>query len=111
MVVHGDLHLRHLLVGSDGAATGIIDWGDSCLADPSLDLSLAFAGFAGSARTALLDAYAGKVDEERELRARVLALALCAALADYADLEGHDALLAESIAGVHRAVDAAPPSR
>ena len=106
VVVHGDLHLRHLLVGSDGAATGVIDWGDSCLADPSLDLSLAFGGFAGSARTALLEAYDGKVDEERELRARVLALALCAALADYADLEEKDALLAESIAGLYRAADA-----
>ena len=104
VLVHGDLHLRHLLVGTDGSATGVIDWGDTCLADPSLDLSLAFAAFVGPARAALLAAYGRPVGEERELRARVLALALCSALADYADLEGQPALLAESLAGVGRAV-------
>ena len=88
VVVHGDLHLRHLLVGPDGLATGVIDWGDACLADPALDLSLAFGAFTGPARAALLAAYGRPLDEERELRARVLALCLCAALADYGDLEG-----------------------
>jgi aminoglycoside phosphotransferase (APT) family kinase protein len=104
VLVHGDLHLRHLLVLSDGRAGGVIDWGDSCLADPALDLSLAYAAFAGPARTALLAAYGRPVAEERELRARVLAVNLCSALADYADLEGHRGLLAEALAGVRRAV-------
>jgi aminoglycoside phosphotransferase (APT) family kinase protein len=104
VLVHGDLHLRHLLVGPDGLATGVIDWGDSCLADPALDLSLAFGAFSGPARAALRAAYGRPLDKERELRARVLALALCAALADYGDLEGHAALRAEALAGVARAV-------
>jgi aminoglycoside phosphotransferase (APT) family kinase protein len=104
VLVHGDLHLRHLMVGADRRSTGVIDWGDCCLADPALDLSLAYAAFSGPARTALLTAYGRPVDEERELRARLLALALCAALADYADLEGFPALLAESLAGLCRAV-------
>jgi aminoglycoside phosphotransferase (APT) family kinase protein len=104
VVVHGDLHLRHLLIGPDGLATGVIDWGDSCLADPALDLSLAFGAFSGAARGALLAAYGQPLDEARELRARVLALCLCAALADYGDLEGHPALRAEALAGVARAV-------
>ena len=105
VVVHGDLHLRHLLVGPDGLATGVIDWGDSCLADPALDLSLAFSAFTGPARAALLAAYGRPLDEARELRARVLALCLCAALADYGDLEGFPALRAEALAGVRRAVE------
>lgn len=104
VLVHGDLHLRHLLVSEDGLATGVIDWGDSCLADPALDLSLAYAGFCGPSRAALLSAYGRPVDEQRELRARVLALALAAVLADYADLEGRPALLRESLAAVRRAV-------
>ena len=54
--------------------------------------------------TALLSAYGRPVDEERELRARLLALMLCAALADYADIEGFPALLTESLAGLRRAV-------
>ena len=105
VVVHGDLHLRHLLVGADGTATGVIDWGDSCLADPALDLSVAFGAFSGPAREVLLAAYGRPLDEERELRARVLALCLCAALADYGDLEGHPALRTEALAGVRRAVE------
>lgn len=104
VLVHGDLHLRHLLVGPDGLATGVIDWGDCCLADPALDLSLAYGAFSGSARDALLSAYGWPLDEERELRARLLALMLCAVLADYADQEGFPALLSESLAGLSRAV-------
>jgi aminoglycoside phosphotransferase (APT) family kinase protein len=104
VLAHGDFHLRHLLVTADGAATGVIDWGDACLADPAVDLSMAYGGFAGPARAALLSAYGDVVDEERELRARVLAVGLCAALADYADDVGMPALLAESLAGVARAV-------
>ena len=105
VLVHGDLHLRHLMVGPDGRAAGVIDWGDCCLADPALDLSLAYGAFSGPAREALLSAYDRPVDEERELRARLLALALCAALADYADQEDFPALLAESLTGLSRAVD------
>lgn len=104
VLVHGDLHLRHLLVDHDGLAAGVIDWGDVCLADPAVDLSIAYAAFAGRSRHALLTAYGMAVPPERELRARVLAVSLCAALADYADLDGRPALLAESLAGLHRCV-------
>jgi aminoglycoside phosphotransferase (APT) family kinase protein len=102
VLVQGDLHLRHLLVGPDGSAAGIIDWGDACLADPALDLSIAYAAFDGSSRASLFEAYGARPDESRELRARVLALCLCAALADYADQNGMPELLAESLAGVVR---------
>jgi aminoglycoside phosphotransferase (APT) family kinase protein len=104
VLVHGDLHLRHVLVGPDGTAAGVIDWGDACFADPALDLSLAYAAFSGPSRTAFFEAYGAQPDEPRELRARVLALCLCAALADYADQNGMPDLLAESLAGVQRAV-------
>ncbi|GAA3445502.1 phosphotransferase [Planomonospora venezuelensis] len=103
-VVHGDLHLRHLLVGPDGRATGVIDWVDICLADPAVDLSLAYAGFSGTSRAALLTAYGRPIGPERELAARVLAVFLCAALADYAESTGRDRLLAASLAGIRRAV-------
>lgn len=103
VVVHGDLHSRHLLIGPDGDAAGVIDWVDLCLADPAVDLSLAYGGFEGAARAALLAAY-GPVDAERELRARVLAVSLCASLADYALRDGRERLLRESLAGLRRAV-------
>lgn len=104
VLVHGDFHLRHVLVAADGTASGVIDWGDACLADPALDVSFAFAALDGEARSAFLDAYAREVDAERELRSRVLAVALCAVLAEYATVEGRPALLAEALAGVRRAV-------
>lgn len=104
VLVHGDLHLRHVLVDGAGAAAGVIDWGDVCLADASVDLSIAYTAFEGASRAALLDAYGWPVDDEREVRARVLAVSLCAALADYADVDNRPALLAESLAGLRRAV-------
>lgn len=102
VLVQGDLHLRHLLVDEDGRATGVIDWGDTCLADPALDLSLAYAGFTGGAREALLAAY-GPVDSDRELRARALAAGLCAMLAVWAAEVGETELLSEYLRGIARA--------
>jgi aminoglycoside phosphotransferase (APT) family kinase protein len=103
VVCHGDLHPRHLLVDANGRAAGVIDWGDLCLADPAVDLSLAYSAFTGPARSAMLSAY-GPVGAERELRARVLAVFLCAALAEYAASIGHPGMFQETLNGLHRAV-------
>jgi aminoglycoside phosphotransferase (APT) family kinase protein len=103
VVVHGDLHARHLLLDGDGGAAAVIDWGDLCLADPAVDLSLAYSGFAGRARAALLAEY-GVVRQHTAVRARALAVFLAAALADYAVVEGRDRLLGESLAALRRAV-------
>lgn len=103
VLVHGDLHVRHLLLTGDGNACGVIDWGDVCLADPAADLAIAYAGFAGASRSAFLAAY-GPVDPERELRARTLAVFLSAALACHAESTGRAALLREALAGLRRSV-------
>lgn len=103
VISHGDLHIRHLLVDPSGAAAGVIDWGDLCLADPAVDLSIAYFGFAGPQRAALLAAYARPVTAERELAARTLAISLAASLAEYAADDNRPVLLAESLAGLTRA--------
>ena len=36
-ICHGDLHLRHMLVGDDGEPSAVIDWIDVCRADPVTD--------------------------------------------------------------------------
>ncbi|HVE99362.1 MAG TPA: phosphotransferase [Mycobacteriales bacterium] len=100
---HGDLHARHLLVDEAGAAAGVIDWGDLCRADAAVDLSIAYGAFAGRSRAALLSAY-GPMTPEQDVRARVLALFLCAALAEYAAAEARPELLAEVLRGLRRAV-------
>ena len=102
-LVHGDLHARHVLVAGDGTAAGVIDWGDVALGDPSVDLSIGYASFTGSARLAFLDAY-GPVDGLTDRRARVVAVFLSAALAAYASDAGLGSLARESLAALERAV-------
>lgn len=106
VVCHGDLHVRHLLVDEAGAATGVIDWGDLCLGDPAVDLGIAFMGFAGRARAALLAAYGRTVSARQELAARTLAVSLAAHLAEYAANDGRPVLLGEALASIRRAISA-----
>lgn len=99
-VVHGDLHFRHLLV-EGGAASGVIDWGDVCRADPAIDLPLYWSFVPPEGREAFLDAY-GRVTETQLLRARVLSIQLCAVLAHYGHSEGQPEILRAGLAGLER---------
>jgi aminoglycoside phosphotransferase (APT) family kinase protein len=101
VVAHGDLHVRHLLVNVDASPAAVIDWGDVCRADPSIDLSLYWSLLSPAGRQALRETY-GPVSEEQLLRARVLSLFLNAILAIYAHAEGVRMLECEAIAGLHR---------
>ena len=103
LVLHGDLHVRHVLVDDSGRASGVIDWGDVCAGDPSADLSIAYGSFIGDARNAFFDAY-GPIDGLTELRARVIATFLAAALLGYAADEGMARLAAESRTALERVV-------
>ena len=100
-VTHGDLHFRHVLVDG-GAVAGVIDWGDVCRGDPSIDLVLYWAVLPPDARPAFLAAY-GPVSEERLLRARVLAFNLGAVIAHHATVERLDAVRDEALATLARA--------
>lgn len=100
-VVHGDLHFRQVLV--DGRrVTGVVDWVDVCRSDPAIDVSLLWSFLEPSQRPAFIEAY-GDLTEEQLLRARVLALNLCAALAGHAHAEGLIAVEREALAGLDRA--------
>jgi aminoglycoside phosphotransferase (APT) family kinase protein len=101
-LVHGDLHVRHVLVSETGRLAGVIDWGDLCRADPAVDLPLVWSLLSAPARGAFFAAY-GPVDEASLLRARVLAVFLCAVLASYAATEKLPALLRETLDGLDRA--------
>lgn len=100
VLVHGDLHVRHALV-EHGRLSGVIDWGDVCLADPAIDLQLVWSLLPLGGREAFLEEY-GMVDDERLLRSRVVALFLGAMLAVYARHEGRRSLEFEAIAGLER---------
>lgn len=103
VVAHGDLHFRHLVVDSDGSMAGVIDWGDVCRGDPSIDLSLLWSFFPPAGRAAFLAAY-GPVSDAQLLRARALAVNLCAILAVYGHEEGMTGVEREARAGLERAV-------
>jgi aminoglycoside phosphotransferase (APT) family kinase protein len=99
-VMHGDLHFRHLLV-EGRAASGVIDWGDVCRADPAIDLPLFWSFVPPEGRGAFLDAY-GPVNETQLLRARVLSIQLCAVLAHYGHDEGQAEILRAGLDGLER---------
>jgi aminoglycoside phosphotransferase (APT) family kinase protein len=100
---HGDLHLRHLLVGDDGALSGVIDWIDVCRADPGIDLPLYWGYLPPAGRAAFHEQY-GPVDDAALLRARVLAIFLWATLAEYGHDVGMPALRHEALSGLELAV-------
>lgn len=102
VLVHGDLHFRHLLVDRR-AASGVIDWGDVCRSDPAIDLPLLWSFVPPDGRAAVLEAY-GPLNDTQLLRARVLAIQLCAALAHYGRLEGNPGVEQEAVAGLERAL-------
>ena len=97
---HGDLHLRHALVDG-GALSGVIDWGDVCVADPAVDLVLYWSFLPPGGRAAFVAEY-GEVGPDGLLRARILGLFLCAILALYARDVGNASLEREALAGLDR---------
>jgi len=99
-LVHGDLHVRHVLV--DGISmSGVIDWGDVCVGDPAIDLQLVWSLLPAAQRQSFFAEY-GAVERETGLRARVLAVYLCAMLALYARSIRHASLERETLAGLER---------
>ncbi|MEE6295311.1 phosphotransferase [Georgenia wangjunii] len=103
VLVHGDLHVRHVLVAPAGEATGVVDWGDTALGDPAVDLMLVYAAFAGDARAAFFDAY-GEVAAATALRARALTVRVSTLLLEYALAEHYATLAAESLSSLRRVV-------
>jgi aminoglycoside phosphotransferase (APT) family kinase protein len=102
VLTHGDLHRRHVLV-SGGTLAAVIDFGDTCLADPCIDLVLVWSVLAPSGRERFFSEY-GPVSDEQLLRSRVLAIGLDSMLARYAHDVGHATLQREALAGLERAL-------
>jgi aminoglycoside phosphotransferase (APT) family kinase protein len=101
-IVHGDLHLRHFLI-QDGALSGVIDWGDVCRGDPSIDLAVTWYALPPDGRADFFAEY-GRVSEGQVLRARVLSLFMCATLVIYGRHEGLDSLVRAALAGLDRSM-------
>lgn len=77
-LVHGDLLDEHLLVDDAGRVCGVIDWGDSCISDPSQDFAGLYMWLGEAFMRNLLEHYDvpsnGAFIEQITFRARCLAL-------------------------------------
>ncbi|HLI57426.1 MAG TPA: phosphotransferase [Actinomycetota bacterium] len=109
VVVHGDLHFRHLLISGDAQSgvsglSGVIDWGDLCLGPRGLDLQLLWSFLPPAARPEFLSAY-GPVSADELLRARVLAFGLNALLALYGRQTGNEGVKMEAVGSLRRAAE------
>ena len=56
-LVHGDLHPGHMLLAPDGMLTGVLDWTEAQVTDPSIDLAMFFGCFGAKALDALLSRF------------------------------------------------------
>jgi aminoglycoside phosphotransferase (APT) family kinase protein len=98
-VVHGDLHVRHLLVDEDNRLCGVIDWGDVHLGDPAVDLALAHTFLPASAHATFRRAY-GPLSDATWGLARLRAVRHTVALLAYADRVGDADLVREAQVGL-----------
>ena len=94
--VHGDLHVWQLLIDDDGRPTGVLDWGDTHVGDPALDLSIALCYLPPGARDAFRRAY-GPIDAATWALARFRAIFIAITLLDYGQDVGDEMLVRESI--------------
>jgi aminoglycoside phosphotransferase (APT) family kinase protein len=100
-IVHGDFHLRHLLVDDGGRPSAVIDWVDLSRNDPGVDLVLYWAILPPTGRAEFRAAY-GEPTEAQLLRGRILSLFLCGVLAMWGDHEGVDSVKREALGGLER---------
>jgi aminoglycoside phosphotransferase (APT) family kinase protein len=84
-LVHGDCHIRNILVNKEGAIAGIIDWGDMHLGNPAIDLSIAYSFLPQSGREQFFQKY-GEVSDELKMVAKFFAIYVSFILLLY----GHD---------------------
>src|SRR4029453_10334911 len=97
----GDFRFRQVLVDDGGTLTGVIDWVDVCRSDPAIDLSMLWSYLPRQGRDAFLSEY-GAVRDDHLVRARVTALSLPAALAQYGHCGGFQAIEREALSGLVR---------
>ncbi|MED3794561.1 phosphotransferase [Niallia alba] len=62
VLTHGDLHIRNMLVNEEKELAGMIDWGDTHIGHPAVDLSIAYSLFPSEGQKQFFSIY-GEVDD------------------------------------------------
>lgn len=100
VLVHGDMHCRHLMF-QEGKLTGVIDWGDVGINSPAVDLAVIFSFYPASAHAEFLKIY-GEVDPQTWAYARFLGLYSAINLLLYGFDVGDELLVAETKGSILR---------
>lgn len=72
-LVHGDLHIRNMLVDEEGKVSAVIDWGDTHLGHPAIDLSIVYSFLPPEGRKIFFNLY-GEVQIEEKMAAKFKAI-------------------------------------
>ncbi|MBO0998163.1 phosphotransferase [Bacillus sp. SD075] len=103
-LVHGDIHIRNVLLDDEGVLAGIIDWGDVHVGNPAIDFSFLFSYFPKEARRGFYEIY-GEIDKETESLARFRAIYMLVTLLVYG-IDRHDEeLIAITSTGLEFAIE------
>lgn len=81
-IVHGDLYSRHIILNENKQISGIIDWGDVMLDEPTIDLSLAHSFLPIEAHESFKLNY-GNISDNNWLIARLRAVSYGVSLAAF----------------------------
>jgi aminoglycoside phosphotransferase (APT) family kinase protein len=66
-LVHGDLHIRNIVVDEQGRLSGVIDWGDVHIGNPAIDLAGVYSILPPESRKDFYSIYGEVEKEEKEL--------------------------------------------
>ncbi|MGE7604242.1 phosphotransferase [Peribacillus sp. NPDC097675] len=81
-LVHGDIHVRNVLLDEEGVLEGVIDWGDVHIGDPAIDFSFLYSYFPKEARQAFFEIY-GEIEAKVESLAKYRAVYMLVRLLVY----------------------------
>lgn len=103
-LVHGDLHIRNMLVNEIGTVSAIIDWGDTHIGHPAIDLSIAYSFLPVEGRDRFYEIY-GDVSPDVKSIARFKAVYTLIILLLYADDLNEVELLSDSLISLRMALE------
>jgi aminoglycoside phosphotransferase (APT) family kinase protein len=92
--LHGDLYSRHVVVNDQKSVIGLIDFGDTHLGDPALDIAIAWMFLPKEGRRIFREIY-GDIDEATWQRARFRTMNHIVILHAYAQDKSDDLLMNE----------------
>ncbi|WP_042460154.1 phosphotransferase [Neobacillus dielmonensis] len=102
-LVHGDLHIKNMLVSDKGEISAVIDWGDLHIGHPVIDLSIVYSFLPAAGRNEFFQWY-GDVLPEWKKAAKFKAIYTLMMLLLYADAQNDQVLRTECDAALRLAL-------